>query len=145
MVIQSTRGTFGSSGRFEPFSEEHDDGLATVAWLKQQPWFNGSLATNGASYLGFVQWAIARDAGPELKAMAVQATVSDFYGETYPGGSFALDTMLSWSHLMSVQEKPLGMVRQMLGGRKLRFAFAHLPLRDVDEIANGEHAAFFQT
>ena len=145
VVIQSTRGTFGSSGRFEPFSEEHDDGLATVAWLKQQPWFNGSLATNGASYLGFVQWAIARDAGPELKAMAVQVTVSDFYGETYPGGSFALDTMLSWSHLMSVQEKPLGMVRQMLGGRKLRFAFAHLPLRDVDEIANGEHAAFFQT
>src|ERR1700738_3848015 len=43
VVIQSTRGTFGSDGHFEPFSEEHDDGLATVAWLKQQPWFNGSL------------------------------------------------------------------------------------------------------
>ena len=60
VVIQSTRGTFGSGGQFEPFVCEHDDGLATVAWLKQQPWFSGAFATNGASYLGFVQWAIAQ-------------------------------------------------------------------------------------
>jgi putative CocE/NonD family hydrolase len=66
VVMQSTRGTFGSGGQFDPFGCEHDDGLATVAWLKQQPWFNGVFATTGASYLGYVQWAIAREAGPEL-------------------------------------------------------------------------------
>src|SRR5689334_24889971 len=41
VVVQSVRGTFGSGGTFNPFYE-HDDGLATVAWLKQQPWYPGS-------------------------------------------------------------------------------------------------------
>ena len=31
----------------------------------------GELAMTGASYLGFAQWAIARAAGPMLKAMAI--------------------------------------------------------------------------
>ena len=35
-VVQSCRGTFGSGGRFGPFGPgEHDDGLATVAWLRK--------------------------------------------------------------------------------------------------------------
>src|SRR5689334_11590875 len=29
VVIQSTRGTFGSGGQLDPFGCEHDDGLAT--------------------------------------------------------------------------------------------------------------------
>src|ERR1700736_5165186 len=68
VLIQSTRGTFGSTGPFEPLVHERADGLATVEWVKQQPWFPGSFGTMGFSCLGFVQWAIARDAGPELKA-----------------------------------------------------------------------------
>src|SRR5437660_8107866 len=146
VVIQSTRGTFGSSGRFEPFSQEHDDGLATVAWLKQQPWFNGEFATNGASYLGFVQWAIARDAGPELKAMAIQVSTAEFRSQTYTGGSYALDTTLSWTHLMANQERPLGTLRMLLtANRTLRSLFFRLPLRELDKLADGEHAEFFQT
>src|SRR5713101_7533577 len=114
VLMQSTRGTFGSRGQFNPFGCEHDDGLATVAWLKQQPWFNGVFATNGASYLGYVQWAIAHEAGPELKAMAIQVSTAEFRSQTYTGGSFALDTALSWTNMMANQEKPLGMVRQMM-------------------------------
>src|SRR5512135_1232010 len=59
VLVQSTRGTFGSGGAFDPYGNEHDDGLATISWLKQQPWFSGVLGTNGPSYLGMVQWAIA--------------------------------------------------------------------------------------
>jgi len=145
VVIQSTRGTFGSSGQFDPFGCEHDDGLATVAWLKQQPWFNSEFATNGASYLGYVQWAIAREAGPELKAMAIQVSTAEFRSQTYTGGSFALDTTLSWTNMMANQEKPLGVIRQIMAiNRTLRPLFSHLPLRDLDKLANGDHAMFFQ-
>jgi putative CocE/NonD family hydrolase len=145
VLMQSTRGTFGSGGQFDPFGCEHDDGLATVAWLKQQPWFNGVFATNGASYLGYVQWAIAREAGPELKAMAIQVSTAEFRSQTYTGGSFALDTALSWTNMMANQEKPLGVIRQMMAiNRTLRPLFSHLPLRDLDKLANGEHATFFQ-
>ena len=146
VLMQSTRGTFGSGGEFEPFVPEHDDGLATVAWLKQQPWFSGAFATNGASYLGFVQWAIARDAGAELKAMAIQVSTAEFRSQTYTGGSYALDTIMSWTHMMANQERRLGVLKTMLtANRTLKPLFMHLPLRDLDKLADGEHAAFYQT
>lgn len=78
VLIQSCRGTAGSGGQFVYARDEHDDGLATIAWIKQQEWFSGELATLSGSYLGFVQWAVAADAGPELKAMVPQVTTSDF-------------------------------------------------------------------
>ena len=54
VLLQSVRGTFGSGGDFEPMQHEIADGHDTVAWLRQQSWFEGRLATYGASYLGFV-------------------------------------------------------------------------------------------
>lgn len=145
VLMQSTRGTFGSGGQFDPFGCEHDDGLATVAWLKQQSWFNGVFATNGASYLGYVQWAIACEAGPELKAMAIQVSTAEFRSQTYTGGSYALDTTLSWTNMMANQEKPFGVIRQMMAiNRKVRPLFSHLPLRELDKLADGENAPFFQ-
>jgi uncharacterized protein len=145
VVIQSTRGTFGSGGTFNPFADEHDDGLATVAWLKEQPWFPGTFAMDGASYLGFVQWAIASEAGPELKALAIQVSTAEFRSQTYPGEAFSLDTALSWTYLVANQERT-SPLKQILSpaGRKLRPAFSHLPLKDVDKLATGEHAPYFQ-
>ena len=52
VVIQSVRGTFGSGGVFEPMRNERADGRATIEWIKQQPWFGGSIVLTGASYLG---------------------------------------------------------------------------------------------
>jgi putative CocE/NonD family hydrolase len=54
VLAQSCRGTFGSGGDFYPFIHEREDGLATVAWLKTQPWFTGDLAMFGPSYLSYV-------------------------------------------------------------------------------------------
>ncbi len=142
VLVQSVRGTFGSGGVFDPFNE-HDDGLATIAWLKQQPWFSGLLATNGPSYLGLVQWAVARDAGDDIQAMAIQISTSNFHNRTYAGGAFGLDNALSWTYLMAFQEKG-GFLRQMGARRKLRPIFARLPLRDLDQLAIGQHSHFFQ-
>jgi predicted acyl esterase len=61
VLLQSCRGTFGSGGEFEPMRNEISDGHDTAAWLRQQSWFDGRLATYGPSYLGFVQWALAMD------------------------------------------------------------------------------------
>jgi putative CocE/NonD family hydrolase len=144
VVIQSIRGTFGSGGKLSPF-DEHDDGIATVTWLKQQPWYPGSFLTTGPSYLGFVQWAIARDAGPDLMGMAIQESASEFRSQTYPGGAFALDNTLSWTDQVMRQEHTT-LIRSQLfpAGRRLRPLFAHLPLCDLDQLATGAHVPFFQ-
>ncbi len=146
VLAQSCRGTFGSGGKFDPFRNEQADGLATLDWLRQQPWFSGELATFGPSYLGFVQWAIAAEAGPELKAMAPQITASEFRGPTYAGESFWLDTSMTWLYLVSHQEgSPLAaFLAQVRSPGALRPAFNHLPLNAVDRIAVGNPVAFFQ-
>jgi uncharacterized protein len=94
VVIQSCRGTGGSGGEYEPFRHERADGRATVAWLREQEWFTGVLATIGPSYLGYVQFALAADGPPELRAMIVQAAMSGPYQFIYPGGVFALENVL---------------------------------------------------
>lgn len=94
VVIQSCSGTGGSGGMYEPFRHERADGQATVAWLRERPWFTGALATIGPSYLSSVQWALAADRPPELRAMVTQVSVSDPYALVYPGGAFALENVL---------------------------------------------------
>lgn len=76
VFLQSCRGTFGSGGEFTALSHEREDGLATVEWLKKQDWFPGEFGALGSSYLGYTQWAIAAEAGPELKAIAPTVTTS---------------------------------------------------------------------
>jgi putative CocE/NonD family hydrolase len=146
VFIQSCRGTFGSGGKLDPFHQERADGLATVEWMKKQDWFNGGLATFGPSYLGFVQWAIAKEVGPVLKAMATWVTSAEFRTVTYPGESFWLESCLGWTNQIMTQEgSPLSVLMLMLAGdRKLKPAHSHLPLIEVDEKVLGKPVQFWR-
>jgi hypothetical protein len=138
VVIQSVRGTFGSGGDFDPF-DERADGLATLAWLRTQPWHEGRVGGFGPSYLGLVQWAIAEPAGDELAAMAIQVSASQFYDETYAGGSVSLETVASWLVLVAFQERRLAPVAINRGLRGLRDALAETRLDEIDvRITGGE-------
>jgi uncharacterized protein len=139
-LIQSCRGTDGSGGEVNPFRGEREDGLATLAWLKRQDWFDGRLAMAGASYLGFTQWAIARDAGPMLKAFSTHVTSSEFRSAMYPGESFQLEIFLQW---VQITHSLRGSLLQYLWAlvtakRHLKAATWHVPLSEADEIAVGE-------
>ncbi len=146
LVVQSARGTSGSGGEFDPLGSERDDGLATVAWMKRQPWFHGTFATFGPSYLGYSAWAIAAEAGPELKAMSLQITASSFRDAAYVGGSFALESALTWTDLTHRQQRPLGMITAPLTARRraLRAARSGRPLAELDVLAGGEPMRFYQ-
>lgn len=49
--IQDVRGRFKSAGYFYKYTGEAADGYDTVEWLAVQPWCNGSICTDGPSYL----------------------------------------------------------------------------------------------
>jgi putative CocE/NonD family hydrolase len=146
VVLQSTRGTGGSGGTCEPFVAEAADAQATVAWLREQDWFNGALGTIGASYLGFTQWALAADPPPELKAMVVQVSADDFQSFVYPGGAFALEAVLTGVAAMVSQDKGF---RAFLGA-VLRLARTHkkvarmLPLVPGYELAFGRRVGYLE-
>ena len=131
VLLQSVRGTFGSGGDFEPMQHEIADGHDTVAWLRQQSWFEGRLATYGASYLGFVQWALAMDPPPELVAMVMHVGPHDFSRSAYRNGAFDLYNYVMWSDLVGHQES-IGMLRAMArmttADRRLRPVLDRLPV-----------------
>jgi putative CocE/NonD family hydrolase len=145
VLVQSARGTFGSGGEFDALAER-EDGLATVAWLKRQPWFNGSFATYGASYLGYSAWSLAAEAGPELKAMATSVSASQFREAAYVGGAFALEATLSWIDITARSERPLGLLSAGLLSqrRALRAARSGRPLAELDALTTGSAVPFFQ-
>ncbi|WP_207936189.1 CocE/NonD family hydrolase [Actinomadura sp. KC216] len=146
LVVQSVRGTAGSGGEFDPLGREGEDGLATVAWLKRQPWFHGALGAFGPSYLGYTAWAVAAGAGPELKAMSLQITASSFRDAAYVGGSFALESALTWTDLTHRQRRPLGMLTAPLTSRRraVRAARSGRPLSELDVLAGGRSMRFYQ-
>ena len=145
-VVQSVRGGFGSGGTFEPLLQEREDGLDTLDWLRLQPWYDGRLLTYGPSYVGFVQWALAAEAGDELKAMATIVTASDFGPPTYAGGAFSLDTVLTWSALLDAQRARAGLnaVELLRGQPRLQRGLARVPLAEADRITTGAEIEFFQ-
>ncbi len=112
VLLQSARGTFGSGGTFEPGRWEAADGQDTVEWLRTQDWFNGRLATVGASYLAYAQWALATEPPPELTAMAAYISPHDLASAGQGRGAPELYNLLMWSELMARQERD-GTVRAM--------------------------------
>ena len=148
VVVQSCRGTDGSGGEFgEGFEHEPADGQATLEWLRAQPWFTGELATMGASYLGYVQWAlIFQEPPPELKTMIVQVAPTAAREFAYSGGAMSYEITLSWAQLMT---SGASLVDRMLHARRhakaLHTSAGTLPLSKGYLLATGgRRAPFFE-
>jgi putative CocE/NonD family hydrolase len=146
VLIQSCRGTGGSEGDFNAYRHEIEDGLTTLAWLEQQPWFSGKVAMFGPSYLGIVQWAVATSPPGSLRAMAAPISSARVRAFTYPGGTFSLDSTLSWLALLASQRAGgrLGVRGRLAARRRMARGFEALPLSEADVAVTGERVPFYQ-
>ncbi|WP_433887956.1 CocE/NonD family hydrolase [Streptomyces sp. CA-111067] len=98
VVIQDTRGRFGSGGEWEPLVHEYDDGYDTVRWAARLPGCDGRVAMYGPSYLGHTQWAAIAAGAPELVAAVPGFTWADPYdGLLARGGARELGLLAQWS------------------------------------------------
>jgi putative CocE/NonD family hydrolase len=98
VVIQDTRGRFASEGSFNPFFDEGDDGADTIEWLAAQSYCDGNVGMYGASYYAATQLLAAVRRPPALKAIAPQATASDYHDTwIYNGGALELGFTLYWA------------------------------------------------
>ncbi|HEY8954055.1 MAG TPA: CocE/NonD family hydrolase [Candidatus Dormibacteraeota bacterium] len=144
VLIQSTRGTFGSGGVFDPLRQEREDGLATLRWVVNQPWFGGSIVLVGGSYLGYVQWAVADQLPPEVKAMIPQVTDSALTMEFLRMDGFSLETPFGWGVMVDGQERRWAVVRELARARRVRRALRTLPLGQSDMAAIGHRVDYVQ-
>lgn len=147
VVLQSTRGSFGSGGDFEPGFHEVDDGADTVEWLRRQHWFTGSFSTVGGSYLGFAQWALMVDPPAELDTAVVTMAPDDIGQAAWGTGAFALSDFLTWGHQMAWHERG-GLLRQLvrstLTPRRLAPVFTTTPLAAAAEGVMGGGAPYYE-
>lgn len=102
VLVQDTRGRFGSDGQFVPVADELNDGAATIAWLCEQPWYNGKLAVTGISYMGFTAWACAGgQESDEVCAVVPVCSQSRVRMAAFlPEGAVALELMVLWLYLV---------------------------------------------
>jgi putative CocE/NonD family hydrolase len=143
VVMQSVRGTFGSGGELNPF-DERADGVATLRWLREQPWHEGPIGMAGQSYLGLAQWAIATDDDADLAAMSIQGSASQFHGQSYPGGSMGLETSVQWLVMTATQEQRCAPLPMIVGLRRLRSLLSAGSLDDLDRRLTGGEVAWFR-
>ena len=149
VLIQSSRGTGGSGGEFHPQVDEQRDGIATLRWVKEQPWYTGRLATYGASYLGYTQWAVAGrlsvgepDLAPE--ALCLITTMADFGATTWDNGAFSLSNALGWTRMMQGVLKGRPLLLSVLPTKKYHRALDTLPLAEGDAAVVGAHVDWYQ-
>jgi putative CocE/NonD family hydrolase len=146
LFIQSTRGTFGSGGEFRPFLHEQTDGLATVAWLREQEWCDGRVAMTGGSYLGHTEWAIAPYVDPPLESVSLNVTAARITSAFYEHGAPGLRNALNWTGQIGRQERgllPLP-VPSPLRLAAMRRALRQTPLQAADVAVAGAPVPFWR-
>jgi putative CocE/NonD family hydrolase len=145
VFIQSARGTFGSGGQFRPFLHEQADGLATVAWLRQQPWCDGRVSMTGGSYLGHTQWAVAPYVDPPLESVSLNITAARITAAFYEHGAPGLRNALNWSGQIGRQERSaLGLLPNPVHLARMRKALRKIPLQAADVDVAGAPVAFWR-
>ena len=98
VVIQDVRGTGSSSGTFDEYTHDGDDGYDSVEWAANLSGSDGKVGMYGSSYVGATQWLAAVTAPPHLVTIVPANTASDYYdGWTYEGGEFRLAFILPWA------------------------------------------------
>ncbi|MFZ9905485.1 MAG: CocE/NonD family hydrolase [Steroidobacteraceae bacterium] len=114
-VLQDCRGRFDSSGVFEKYVNEADDGIDTLEWILSQPWCDGRIGTVGFSYGAHVQTAVAARGPQALRVMFIDSGgfSSAYDSGIRQGGAYELK-QLTWAfkHAKIAAKEKLSNVEQ---------------------------------
>jgi predicted acyl esterase len=111
-VIADSRGTNESEGAYRAFSrQEQEDGYDLVEWIARQPWCNGNVGMLGLSYFGMIQYLVAAQKPPHLKAICPVDAATDLYRHfDYHGGILSIAFHFQWwGHILSHTDSPVDM------------------------------------
>ncbi len=98
MIIQDVRGRGTSTGEFQVFAHEVEDGFDTINWAANLPGSTGEVRMYGFSYQGMTQLYAASVQHPALKTICPGMIAYDLYTDwAYEGGAFCLQTNLPWA------------------------------------------------
>jgi putative CocE/NonD family hydrolase len=132
-VTVDARGRYDSDGEFAPFRNDGRDGADLMTWITGQGWSNGKVATIGGSYLGKVQWQMAKERHPAHAAIVSYVSpADDFHDGSRYNGVPKLDLMYTWMMGMD------GRVGQAAAGWNWGKAMRGLPLHTLSSAVGRE-------
>ena len=135
VVVQDTRGRYGSEGVWHMLTDDGRDGFDCCGWIGGQRWSDGQVGTIGTSYVGGTQHAIAMERPDELvTAIPVDAMSNLGYASMRNGGAFEL-RFWNWIYSITAPDgsrqardpATAAILKQMMEHR--REYLANLPLR----------------
>jgi predicted acyl esterase len=87
-VIADARGSGDSEGEYcYQGLNEQQDGYDIIEWMAEQPWCDGQCGMLGMSYFAVMQYMVAAQQPPHLKAIVPYEALTDRYRQsTYHGG-----------------------------------------------------------
>jgi len=86
-VVFDVRGTGKSEGLLSFLGEpEQKDGAEVIEWVAQQPWCDGNVGMIGMSYFAVIQYLVATQQPPSLKAIFPYDGWTDLYREYLNNG-----------------------------------------------------------
>lgn len=100
VLFVSVRGTYGSDGAQDPARSDVVDGPLVVRWMRAQPWYTGTFATLGVSYLAYASFALL-GAGEPLGDMAAAVCLAgpDDFAEVMWGTGTLWLPLVDWARL----------------------------------------------
>ena len=96
LVHQSCRGTALSEGVFVPFEHEREDGLDTLQWLREQPFYNGEIYVQGGSYCSYVHMAYLGDCPGDVRGAMLWVMPPYMDRGMQVNGFYKQDVMTPW-------------------------------------------------
>ncbi|WP_377871840.1 CocE/NonD family hydrolase [Amycolatopsis halotolerans] len=90
VLVQDSRGRFGSGGEFDFITQEYNDSSDAIDWAAEQPWSDGNVGIYGSSYLGMTVLQAVAAQNPRLKAAVGMIGTADMRHTARPGGLFEL-------------------------------------------------------
>ena len=87
-VIADARGSGDSAGEYcYQGPKEQEDGYDIIEWMASQPWCDGNCGMFGMSYFAVIQYMVAAQQPPHLKAIVPYEALTDRYRQSvYHGG-----------------------------------------------------------
>jgi predicted acyl esterase len=109
-VIADVGGIGDSEGGYTFFGkQEQEDGYDIVEWIAKQSWCNGNVGMVGMSYFAMIQYLVAAQQPPHLKAIFAHDGATDLYRHfCYHGGILNVGIHIDiWRILCTHMTQPL--------------------------------------
>ncbi|WP_162834267.1 CocE/NonD family hydrolase [Amycolatopsis circi] len=153
VLVQDSRGRFGSGGEFDFVSQEYNDSFDAIDWAAEQPWSDGNVGIYGSSYLGMTVLQAVAARNPHLKAAVGMIGTADMRHTARPGGLFELGFLTLYALGMAqegLDHTSLSAAEQERVRKQLSEAFAdrraavsQLPLTGIAPLADRRVAPFW--